>query len=289
MKRRISCLTALLIVFCLLLNQSALALAAPVAENQEISTYRGISVGGTLVAVTPDGGPVSFRITTEPSKGSVELGENGEFVYTPNEKSRGRDYFGYRATDSSGQESREATVIIRLCRQKTKLRYADTKGESCDYAAHALAEAGLFRGAELQGQAMFEPEREMNRGEFLSLCMACADAKLLCAVDNTGYADDAALSTWLKPYVATALLEGYGSSSECSGVGDPITWAEAGELINACFGITDIKCEEDQMQSAANLRACGLWSDQTGQEPTAVLTRSEGARMLVAAMSLREK
>lgn len=36
------------------------------------------------------------------------------FVYTPSEGKRGRDYFGYKAVDASGNLSQEATVILHI-------------------------------------------------------------------------------------------------------------------------------------------------------------------------------
>jgi len=73
-----------------------------VAENLELETYRGVSVGSQLSAAVPEGTTLSYQITTEPSKGSVTVEENGHFVYTPDEGRRGRDYFGYKAFDEAG-------------------------------------------------------------------------------------------------------------------------------------------------------------------------------------------
>ena len=94
--------------------EQAAADTAPVAENLELTTFRGTSIGGTLSANAPDGSPLTFRITTEPIKGTVTLTDSGTFVYTPADGKRGRDYFGFRAADSSGNESQEATVIISI-------------------------------------------------------------------------------------------------------------------------------------------------------------------------------
>ncbi len=281
-KRRIAFLAAL----SLCLSLPAFALAAPVAENLELETYRGISVGGQLVAVTPDGGSVSFTVTTEPSKGTVELAEDGSFVYTPREKSRGRDYFGYRATDASGQQSREATVIIKLCRQRKALRYTDTAGLRCDYAAHALAETGIFSGSTLLGNALFEPVRTVSRGEFLGLCMACAGRNILSAVETTGYGNDAELPAWLKPYVATALFDGIEAPSGEYEADAPIFPSEASALVNRCFALSGSP-EVGVEQSKANLRACGLWDTALDSEEP--LTRSDAAILLVKAMELRQK
>ena len=63
--------------------------AAPIAENFEFETYRGVSYGGELSALDPDGDKLSFEITTKPRKGSVELSDGGHFVYTPDEGEKG--------------------------------------------------------------------------------------------------------------------------------------------------------------------------------------------------------
>ena len=92
---------------------------APVAQNLELTTYRNVSVGGRLTAVDPDGDTLTFQITTEPTKGEIELTDDGRFVYTPETNRRGRDYFGFKAVDAEGNSSQEATVIIRIEKQKT--------------------------------------------------------------------------------------------------------------------------------------------------------------------------
>ncbi len=102
---------------------------APVAENLELRTYRNVSVGGKLAAIDEEDDVVSYTITTEPVKGSIELEENGCFVYTPKENKRGRDYFGYKAVDSEGNLSQEATVIIRI--EKQKKHAQPPKGTAC--------------------------------------------------------------------------------------------------------------------------------------------------------------
>ena len=117
--------------------------AAPVAENLELTTFRNTSVGGTLSASAPDGSPLTFRITTEPIKGTVTLTDDGTFVYTPADGKRGRDYFGFRAADSSGNESQEATVLISIRKQKPDITYSDMTGRPEEYAAVMLAEQGL--------------------------------------------------------------------------------------------------------------------------------------------------
>ncbi|MBQ3276014.1 MAG: hypothetical protein IJH47_03015 [Oscillospiraceae bacterium] len=88
---------------------------APAAASLELSTPRETMVDGMLSAKDADG-HVYFVVTTEPRKGLLRLYPDGSFLYTPAERARGRDYFGYRAVDESGARSEEATVIIRITR-----------------------------------------------------------------------------------------------------------------------------------------------------------------------------
>lgn len=119
--RKRKTMLALLLGMCMLAGgvRSSAEGSAPAAENLELRTYRNVSVGGRLKAFDPDDDVVSYSITTDPVKGSIELEENGCFVYTPRENKRGRDYFGYKAVDSEGNLSQEATVIIRIEKQKS--------------------------------------------------------------------------------------------------------------------------------------------------------------------------
>ena len=86
----------------------------PVAENLELKTYLNTSVEGLLNAYDPEEDIVYYKITTQPRKGEIMVEQNGSFVYTPYEGKKGRDYFGYKAIDSQGNESQEATAIIRI-------------------------------------------------------------------------------------------------------------------------------------------------------------------------------
>lgn len=46
---------------------------APIAENLELRTYQETSVGGTLQAVDPEGDLLTFRLCSEPKKGTLIL------------------------------------------------------------------------------------------------------------------------------------------------------------------------------------------------------------------------
>lgn len=275
------------------------AASGPVAENQELVTYRGVSVGGLLSAEDPDGGAVRFKLTTEPVKGAVDLKEDGHFIYTPADGKRGRDYFGFRAVDADGNESQEATVIIRIEKARTAVRYTDTAGLECGYAAQLLAEKDLLVGQCIAGRYVFEPERAITRGEFLALCMKAAGVETLRGVESTGYRDDAEIEAWLKPYVSTALLEGYADAGRA---GDAATFDgeavpdgnEAAVLLDRVFRVTNVKADvaclaeggaDWSAQAVANLSACGVLTDDRPALDTP-LTRGEAALMLQRAMDI---
>lgn len=298
--------TALLLAFALLLSvfsfASAAASAAPVAQNLELSTYRSVSIGGRLSAVDPDGGTVTFEITTDPVKGDVDLDGDGHFVYTPGDGKRGRDYFGYVAIDADGNRSQEATVIIRIQKQESKVTYSDLTGEECAWAAVKLAEEDVFVGECLAGEYVFAPDTPVTRAEFLAMCMKVAGTQPLSGVRSTGFADDTEIGSWAKPYVSTALkcgiISGY-AEDDTGAVFCPdrcISVAEAAVILDRAMELTDAVAAwfsfDDAvpawaMQSAANVSSCGLlpygcsFSGDT-------LTRGQAAAMLCGAMDVLE-
>lgn len=299
-KKKIRALAALALCFTLALpvGGALAANGAPVAENLELTTYRNVCVGGQMAAVDPEGDAVTFEITTQPAKGTVEATDDGRFVYTPDTNRKGRDYFGYRAVDATGARSQEATVIINIEKQKTQTSYADMTGHPAAYAAVALAESGIFTGESIGSVQVFLPEQAVTRGEFLSMCMTLSGEELLNGVMATGFADDADIEAWLKPYVATALLDGVVSGYSVSGgavfnAAEPITWQEAAVMLDNVLDTTDVAATaltgsvaEWATQAASNLAACGVITE--GEAFSETLTRADAAEMLVRALAVLE-
>ena len=271
---------------------------APEAMNLQIETYRNTAVGGTLTATDPEGEAVTYTLTTEPMKGTVELAEDGSFTYTPGENKRGKDYFGYKATDTQGNTSQEATVIIKIKKQKTAVTYADMAGRPEGYDAVCLAERGILVGECVAGHNLFRPESTVNRDEFLAMCLAAQGEPLLQSVMTTGFGDDTAIPAWAKRYVSTARMNGavQGYSDGRKMVFDahrPITHAEAAVILDRLFQpepVSFIQAETVPAwaeQAVANLTDCGvLAADQHSEAP---LTRAECAVMLMNALELAER
>lgn len=271
--------------------RASAANAAPVAENLELTTYRGVSVGGRLSAVDPEGGEVTFTVTTEPVKGTVEVSGDGRFVYTPAEGRRGRDYFGYRAVDGEGRQSQEATVIIRIEKSGKCPAYADTAGLACGYAAQVLAETGVFAGSRVGGECLFEPDRAVSRGEFLSWSLETAGADVMSGAFSTGFSDDESIPAWVKPYVATALLRGYAccrADAEAFDAAGAVTLNDAAALLDSLLRVSPARAESAETwgaQAVSNLTACGV-IESGGAPLETPLTRADAAVLLLRAREL---
>lgn len=268
---------------------------APEAMNLQIETYRNTSVGGTLTATDPEGEAVTFTLTTEPMKGTVELSENGKFTYTPGENKRGKDYFGFKATDTEGNTSEEATVIIRIQKQKTDVFYADMDGRPEGYDAVCLAEKGVLVGRRVAGHYLFDPDETVNRDEFLAMCLVVQGEPVLQSVMATGFGDDEAIPTWAKCYVSTGRMRGTvtGYSDGKRVVFDarrPITHAEAAVILDRVVSPEPVSFTLSLAvpawaeQAVANLTDCGLFAAE--YESEAPLTRAECAAMLSQTMAL---
>ena len=286
----------LLIPLCVLLLSGSLNAAAadgaPIAENLEITTYRGISVGGRLKAFDPEGEEVHFRITTEPKKGALTLGEDGEFVYTPAGGKRGRDYFGYCASDPNGNVSQEATVVITIRKAGKGAGYADTAGLSCEYAACVLAEKGLFTGRCVCGQYLFEPEEAVTCGEFLTLCMETAG---IAPAEPALSAETCAASApaWVQQYIDAAEAEGCPVPTFDEGPFDadaPVTLGAAAQTLSAALRVTPLasaSVSSAEERAIEELIACGILP--IGMDAEKSLTRGQAAELLLNALHLLDE
>lgn len=286
----------LLVPLCVLLLSGSLNAAAadsaPIAENLEITTYRGISVGGRLKAFDPEGEEVHFRITTEPKKGALTLGEDGEFVYTPAGGKRGRDYFGYCASDPNGNVSQEATVVITIRKAGKGAGYADTAGLSCEYAACVLAEKGLFTGRCVCGQYLFEPEEAVTCGEFLTLCMETAG---IAPAEPALSAETCAASApaWVQQYIDAAEAEGCPVPTFDEGPFDadaPVTLGAAAQTLSAALRVTPLasaSVSSAEERAIKELIACGILP--IGMDAEKSLTRGQAAELLLNALHLLEE
>ena len=281
--------------------------SAPIAENLELSTYKNVAVTGQFAAVDPEGDILTFRLVDKPARGAVTLPEDGsaQFVYTPYENKTGKDSFTYVAVDAVGNTSEPATVKVKIEKAATKVTYADMDGVSAYRSALRLAEEGVLIGEQVGGTYYFHPDALVSRDQFVALAMHTVGLEALEGVTITGFADDAAIPTWAKGYVSSALKSGLvqGTVSEAGVVFEgerPITKAEASVLLDRMLQVTDASVttlfpDLDTTpawayQAAVNLETVGVL--QTAADGSLglsdTLTRADAADMLCGALELLE-
>ncbi|MDR3209743.1 MAG: S-layer homology domain-containing protein [Oscillospiraceae bacterium] len=279
--------------------------AAPIAENLELTTYRGVAVTGRFKAIDPDGDALTFEITAAPKKGAVTPTDGGEFVYAPTEGAKGKDSFTYVAVDANGGVSQSATVTVNLKKQSVKLTYADMAGDPAYYAALVLAEKGVFTGETLGGASFFRPEEDVTRGEFLAMCLSLTGARTLDGITRTGFSDDGSIPMWVKPYVSAALMSGVvsGYRDELGRPvflpGEAITFSEAAVILNKALSVTDVTgtgaaaidtsaVPAWAQRAAVNLTACNILPAGLAGNMDGHVTRADAAELFLAASEVLE-
>lgn len=298
-KKHFFCITLMLLFLSLSCITADAKDGAPIAQNMQLKTYRGVPMEGQLNATDPEGDAIiSYQLATPPVKGDVTINPDGSFIYTPAENKRGKDYFGYTATDAKGNTSQEATVIISLMKQKTEVTYSDLVGSGDYYDALRLAEADIFVGEQIGGAYVFSPNTMVSRGEFLSMCMTLSDTPVLHGVTDTGFSDDNNIPDWQKNYIGTALMCGGISAVNEVGSTDfeassPITCAQAAVMVDHIFSLSKVSAAnlssstpEWAAQSVSNLIACNVLPDHC--DTAQYLNRNMTADMLSAVMDILE-
>lgn len=178
---------------------------APVAEDFALETYKNLPNEGRLKAYDPEGQELTYTVTRQPRRGTLEMSADGTFVYTPKKNKVGVDSFTYTVTDPAGQVSREATVTVNILKPTESARYTDTVGQDCRFEAEWLRNTGLFTGEDLGGAACFYPDKTVSRGQFLVMVMELLDIPMEQELSAQVPED---VPEWLKPYYLAALRSG---------------------------------------------------------------------------------
>ena len=232
----------------------------PVAEDSALETYKNLPNTGKLKAVDPENQPLTYTVTRQPRRGTVTIAGDGSFTYTPKKNKVGVDSFVYTATDPAGKTSREATVTITILKPTDATQYTDTMGKSCRFAAEWMKQTGIFVGETLGESPCFSPEREVTKGEFVTMLVKALDIPVEQEVTHTGYTDE--IPTWLQPYLAAAVRSGLTDGLGEQQVFDPdspITAAEADVLLkNALNREESCICPEELPLTRAQA-ACALY------------------------------
>ena len=84
---------------------------APVAHDTALVTFTDQAIEGRLSAWDADGDDLTFSLIVQPTQGSVTVGGNGVYTYTPHAGITGADSFTFQARDGI-RDSNVATVSL---------------------------------------------------------------------------------------------------------------------------------------------------------------------------------
>ena len=238
---------------------------APVAEDSAAETYKNLETTGKLKVHDPEGQALTFTVTRQPKRGTVTIQEDGSFTYTPKKNKVGIDSFVYTATDPAGKVSREATVTVTILKPSDAIQYTDTLGRECRFSAEWMRHSGIFVGENLADNPCFSPDREVTRGEFVTMLIKTLDIPTEEELAVTGYTDET--PRWLQPYLAAAIRSGLTAGlpdQETFGANVTITRSDAQAMLG---NVLDMEFAD------------------TADAP---LTRADAAQMLYEAAKLAE-
>ena len=264
---------------------------SPITEDFAAETYKNLPLEGKLKARDPENEPMTFTLVRSPKRGQVEIKEDGSFTYTPKKNKVGIDSFVYSATDASGKVSREATVTITIVKPTDSTQYTDTAGLSCRFAAEWMKNTGIFVGEKIDGNACFQPEKAVSRGEFLTMLVRTLDLPTQREQDLGAWQEDT--PQWLRPYLAAAVRSGLVAGLPEQEIFDhdvPITGAEAAVMIQNALALTadseafaPENAPDWAKQAMATLNSWGISLED------ARLTRSQAAEVLYRVSRLAEE
>ena len=227
----------------------------PVAEDLALETYKNLPGTGKLKVSDPEGQAMTYTVIRQPRRGTVEISPDGSFTYTPKKNKVGVDSFVYTAADPAGKVSREATVTVTILKPSDARQYQDTIGSDCRFAAEWMRHTGIFEGENLGEKACFGPEKEVTRGEFVTMLVKTLDIPVDEGLVYTGYTDD--IPQWLQPYLAAAVRSGLVAGLEHPEVfcaGEVITTAEAAVMVANGLDLQEVfsgNAEENLTRSMA--------------------------------------
>ena len=253
---------------------------APVAEDSAAETYKNLALEGKLKVQEPEGQAMTFTVTRQPRRGTVTVKEDGTFTYTPKKNKVGVDSFVYTATDENGNVSREATVTVTILKPTDAAQYTDTAGQSCRFAAEWMKHTGIFVGETVSGNACFNPQAEVSRGEFVSMLVKSLDIPVEEDYTTTHYSDE--IPDWLQPYLTAAVRSGLVSGlpeKDVFGADKAITGGEAAVMIQNALDLSAGEASD----AVAVLNSNGF--SLNGEE---ALTRGDAAEALYRASLLAE-
>lgn len=106
----------------LLLRRGLFDQAPVVAAGEQFTSSAGV-VGGFVLGADPERDPLTYEVSTAPVSGTVEIGSDGTYTYTPNSGFSGSDGFtvtvadangGFNLLDAFGSRTRNLAVVVTV-------------------------------------------------------------------------------------------------------------------------------------------------------------------------------
>ncbi len=247
----------------------------PVARDTTLETYKNLSNDGILPASDPEEQQLTFSVVRQSRRGSVEIRQDGTFTYTPKKNKVGVDSFTYTAADPAGNVSREATVTVQILKPTDSRQYRDTMGENYRFSAEWLKNTGLFYGEQIGGEACFKGNKEVSRGEFLTMLVQLLEIPV----------EEANAPDWVQPYLDAAIRSGLvaGWQQESFNMDEPVTGAETAvalqNALDLSAGHEELSYEEETPVWAATSLAV-MEANGLSLEADAPMTRGQMAQVL---------
>ena len=242
-----------------------------------------------------------------PSSGILILTDRrtGEYTYTPNAGTSGKDSFTYVARDRYGNYSASATVSLSVINPSTSVVYDDLDALPCHHAALSMSEAGIMSGTQVGSSTYFYPESTVTRGEFVVMAMKTLGITEVAPVSQSVFSDDASFSPSTRNFVSAAYELGYlhgefsSDGSLCFYPERAITRAEAAVILAnmidaATPTITPVFEDSAEIPTWAapsiySLGAMGILPTSQGNiSPRSPLTRGDAAMIFQALLRATE-
>ena len=273
----------------------------------EVSTYKNVTLFGTLPCYDPDGDTTYIEIVSYPEKGVLILEDAtvGSYRFIPYEKSTGKDSFTYVAKDKYGNYSASATVSLKINKKDTPISYVDLADSPYHNAAIAMTEAGIMSGTQVGNDVYFNPSLSVSRAEFTVMAMNAAGITEVNPSTCTVFADDADIPSQMKSYIAVAYELGYIKGIDLDGKlcfepNREITRAEAAVMLSNMLDAAtptvkpvfkdsnDIPVWAEASVNSMNYMGVISINGDNSIAPMSAVTRGDAAAILTKFMSLKD-
>ncbi len=274
-------------------------------NNVAVETMKGVSLYGSVSAVDPENGNLSYYVTKAPTRGSVKITDTsiGSFVYTP-EKNRGTDSFEISAVDEYGNWSAPAKIKVTVSKNKSGIEYADLDGHWAEVSAVKMTNAGIMNGSYVDGDAYFYPSESVSREDFVTMLMKTIGLSDIGEITGAVFADDGEISDANRNYCRAAEKLGFINGTEAGGKAyfnpkSTITRAEVAVILQNIIGVdvsesaVPVYADADTIPawavtSVIAMKELGIMNGVGGGafSPNSTLTRAEVAAILSAVSEL---